>query len=66
MLTKKAPILIHDVDVSPYDKGYNSIDKSCHIGSMRLNGVLVKYKKYGSLCFYKKTLKLLNIHWLRI
>ena len=23
MLTKKAPILIHEVDVSPYDKGYN-------------------------------------------
>ena len=22
MLTKKAPILIHDVDVSPYDEGY--------------------------------------------
>ena len=23
MLTKKAPILIHDVNVSPYGKGYN-------------------------------------------
>ena len=24
MLTKKAPNLIHDVDVSPYEEGYNA------------------------------------------
>ena len=31
-------------------------DKSCHIFSMRVNGVLVKYEKYG-LCLYVTSLK---------
>ena len=29
MLTKKAPILTHDVNVSPYDEGYKKCTLEC-------------------------------------
>ena len=38
MLTKKAPILKHDTDLSPYEEGYKG-----------LKSVSVRYVKYGTL-----------------